>query len=409
MSTDLSTDPETDFREGRRLFEDRRFMESLALFARVVQAAPDHAEGHYGHGLALFSLGRLDEAEASFRATLEHNPRYADAWFQLGAIAEHRGGRQAAIEAYKEAVAINPSHGARNRLQVLSPPASNVSQGAASNGRESSPVSRKDLAFWPAEIGNVSRLIPHSEPDPDLPLLPAFERPTVHTFLFELVRDGQPSLSVEMRGAKLSGLPPQNGDRIAIPAQQNEHGRYQIDSFQRLSDPQEHVVMHRRVDNAAVRRTAWLAKMRTYRPFAMVTAKVVSLIVLLLVGLLVVLPEARQTMRDEQARQQRWEKQMEAEERRFDREQSKAERRAEREMKEQEQAIEQAAQESELEQGAVQQQAEEDLRGLEQEAAEDQRRFERETRQIQQRFQQKHEEDCLEAGFDESACNRYSP
>ncbi len=368
----MSPNPDVDFREGRRLFEERRFEESLALFARVVQTDPDRAEAHYGQGLALFNLGRLGEAEASFRAALEHNRRYADALYQLGAIAERREDWQSAIKAYSQAVAINSSHGARNRLHVLSSHASTLSQGETPSGPGVPPVNPDELAFTPAEIGTVSGLVPRSEPDPEFPLLPSFERPTVHTFNFELVRKDQTSLSVEMRGATLRGLPPRNGDLIAIPATPGQYGRYQIDRFQRLSDPRELVIMQPRVDDAAVRRKSRVAKARGYVPYLkLLWAIVMFAIVIALLAFFV--PTAMQDWRevDEQL----------------------------------DQGFEQQRQQNENWAEQKRREAEEFMNEADQRSRDAQQQFER---QRQQQLDQARA-DCLQSGFPAAECNRLYP
>jgi len=51
---------------------------------RLVKLRPDYAEAHNNLGNALARLGRLREAEASFREALRHKPNYAEAHNNLG-------------------------------------------------------------------------------------------------------------------------------------------------------------------------------------------------------------------------------------------------------------------------------------------------------------------------------------
>lgn len=57
---------------------------------------------------SLYSAGRVADAERAFRAIAEKNSRNADAFYNLGVIAEGRGDLRAALYDYRRAAAINP-------------------------------------------------------------------------------------------------------------------------------------------------------------------------------------------------------------------------------------------------------------------------------------------------------------
>lgn len=67
------------------------------LLRRLLVAEPDNADAHLQLGLSLLALGRLDEAEASFRRTLAIAPAYADAQIGLARVAQRRGDRSGAL------------------------------------------------------------------------------------------------------------------------------------------------------------------------------------------------------------------------------------------------------------------------------------------------------------------------
>ena len=64
--------------------------EALQRLARAAAVQPENADIHLQTGLALLALGRLDEAEAAFRRTLELAPAYADARLGLARVAQRR-------------------------------------------------------------------------------------------------------------------------------------------------------------------------------------------------------------------------------------------------------------------------------------------------------------------------------
>lgn len=159
----------------------------------------------------------------------------------------------------------------------------------------------------------------------------------MHTVNFELLREDQPSLSVEMRGSQLRGIPPRNGDRVAIPATPDQHGRYQIDRFQRLSDPRELVVMQPAVHPAAVRRLSRAAEAAShggralaYLNIAWIAIIVIVTLIAVLVAVFVVIPNERQRIQefdrymeqgDPEAEQRRLEAEQEGEQRQREAEQ----------------------------------------------------------------------------------------
>ena len=89
----------------------------LRYLDRAVAAQPGQAELHYNRGKVLKQVGRLDEAEASYKEALRFNPRYADAHHNLGNLYLERKQWQEAERAYLEALKVDPSH--RNAAESL--------------------------------------------------------------------------------------------------------------------------------------------------------------------------------------------------------------------------------------------------------------------------------------------------
>ncbi len=77
-------------------------------FSALIDHAPEFAEGYNGRAVAYFMKGRLGEAIADVEMALTLNPRNFGALAGLGAINEETGNPEAALVAYKAALALNP-------------------------------------------------------------------------------------------------------------------------------------------------------------------------------------------------------------------------------------------------------------------------------------------------------------
>ena len=67
----------------------------LEVGQRWIAAEPENAEAWYELGAAQEALGRLKEAQASYRQATVINPHHSDALFRLGVFASKRGDREA--------------------------------------------------------------------------------------------------------------------------------------------------------------------------------------------------------------------------------------------------------------------------------------------------------------------------
>jgi protein O-GlcNAc transferase len=85
-----------------------RLDEAEASYRRALQIKPDFAEAHSNLGITLHNLGRLDEAEASYRNALQLEPDYAEAHWSLGYILHKLGRLNEAEASYRRALLIKP-------------------------------------------------------------------------------------------------------------------------------------------------------------------------------------------------------------------------------------------------------------------------------------------------------------
>ena len=69
---------------------------------------PDFAQAHNSLGVTLQELGRLDEAEASYRKAIALKPEYDEAYNNLGNTLKGLGRIDDAEASFREAIALKP-------------------------------------------------------------------------------------------------------------------------------------------------------------------------------------------------------------------------------------------------------------------------------------------------------------
>lgn len=89
-------------------------------YLKILQEDPDHPDGLHFLGLLHFEAGKRDNAIALIRTSLEHNPKNASAFNNLGNILKLGGDDQEALTAYVRAVELEPrQEEAWNNINVL--------------------------------------------------------------------------------------------------------------------------------------------------------------------------------------------------------------------------------------------------------------------------------------------------
>jgi superkiller protein 3 len=89
---------------------------SRQLFAKIheLKARPaesDQADDLNAQGVRFMEEGRLDDALASFRGALEHNPNFALAAYNMGVVLAHKEQMPKAAEAFRTAIRLRPGFG----------------------------------------------------------------------------------------------------------------------------------------------------------------------------------------------------------------------------------------------------------------------------------------------------------
>ncbi len=96
--------------------------EALATYAEVVRRWPDWAPGYYEMGWALHLAGQEDEAEAVLERAIALASSPSPWYFnRLGIVRETLGDVEGALQAYRQALTVDPDNGfARRKVEELS-------------------------------------------------------------------------------------------------------------------------------------------------------------------------------------------------------------------------------------------------------------------------------------------------
>jgi hypothetical protein len=106
MADRAAQDPvEAQLQQGLGWLRDHLLNHAEITFRRVLAAAPEHAQAHRLHGIALYKLGRRDEGIAAIAAGAEREAGNARAWADLAVALRDDGRGEAAQTAYARALA----------------------------------------------------------------------------------------------------------------------------------------------------------------------------------------------------------------------------------------------------------------------------------------------------------------
>ena len=94
---------------GKRQMATGRLSESIQTFTRVIELAPDFAEGWNRRATAWFLAGDLDASAADCEQVLARNPSHFGALSGYGMIETSRGNIERALAFHEQALDINPN------------------------------------------------------------------------------------------------------------------------------------------------------------------------------------------------------------------------------------------------------------------------------------------------------------
>jgi Ca-activated chloride channel family protein len=99
-----------DLRQGNRLLRRGKPEEALTAYEKALVREPDNPDIHYNMGRAFHEMKKYDEAISEFQlGLLKKNKKYqANTFYNIGNCQFRKGTIDAAIEAYKTTLLLNP-------------------------------------------------------------------------------------------------------------------------------------------------------------------------------------------------------------------------------------------------------------------------------------------------------------
>lgn len=90
--------------------QERHHSTAVELISRAIALKPDSVRYHKTLGATFLEMGRLEEAEGSYRRAVTMNPSHAESWYHLGHILHRRLQIQEAASCFRRALQIQPNH-----------------------------------------------------------------------------------------------------------------------------------------------------------------------------------------------------------------------------------------------------------------------------------------------------------
>jgi len=116
---ELETDAEANYNLGNTLFRLGKLDEAESSYRQAIALMPNYTQAHYNLSVTIQKLGRLEEAEASYERLIELKPDYVDGHYNLGITLKELGRLDEAEASYRRAVALSPDYAkAHNNLGI---------------------------------------------------------------------------------------------------------------------------------------------------------------------------------------------------------------------------------------------------------------------------------------------------
>jgi tetratricopeptide (TPR) repeat protein len=106
--------------QGSQAMNTGDFDEALEAYNRIIELAPDFAEGWNKRATLYYLMGRYEDSIADVHATLELEPRHFGALSGMGLIYSELEDEETAVIWFEKALAVNPHMpGVRYRLELI--------------------------------------------------------------------------------------------------------------------------------------------------------------------------------------------------------------------------------------------------------------------------------------------------
>jgi tetratricopeptide (TPR) repeat protein len=94
--------------QASKSMSQRQYDRALDILDAIIEHSPEFAEAWNKRATVNYMVGRLDQSLADIDKVLELEPRHFGALSGLGMIKRDKGDEQGALEAFRDALAINP-------------------------------------------------------------------------------------------------------------------------------------------------------------------------------------------------------------------------------------------------------------------------------------------------------------
>ena len=95
--------------DGKNLLKNEAYQQAVECFTTVIETDPDFAEGYNQRAIAYFMLEEWSKSIRDCKRTVALNPDHFGAFAGIGHVYVRLGEIDEAIEAYKQALVINPN------------------------------------------------------------------------------------------------------------------------------------------------------------------------------------------------------------------------------------------------------------------------------------------------------------
>jgi len=101
------------------IYQELHQQEAIAYFEKVIEIAPDFAQGYFNYGIALKTSGRFTEAIAAYQKAIFLEPDYAEAHQNLGVVLMKVGYFPEAIAAFTRAIQLHEQQHNYETAEIL--------------------------------------------------------------------------------------------------------------------------------------------------------------------------------------------------------------------------------------------------------------------------------------------------
>jgi predicted Zn finger-like uncharacterized protein len=95
--------------QAGRFLENKKAARALEFYDRALKVKPALCDALYGRGLALYDLGRTDDAISAFKTTLDHNHKFGDAMIGIAEAYKKEKKNKDAVKYYREYLDMYPT------------------------------------------------------------------------------------------------------------------------------------------------------------------------------------------------------------------------------------------------------------------------------------------------------------